>query len=162
MLTELQRDRVWEAWFESDVRSYYFAALAARFHRRQQIITWTSLVLSSGALVTIISKLPTDSAWVGPALAFVAAALSVYSLIAQNQTKQTDAAALHKGWNKLATEFRRLWDHMYDDDAEEQLERLDAQAAELSADGLTLPYDEADMKKWGEFVRQRFMALRAA
>ena len=50
MLTESQRTQVWEQWLAAEMRAIYFGDLCGSFHRRQRLATWSTLLLSSGAV----------------------------------------------------------------------------------------------------------------
>jgi hypothetical protein len=135
MLTELQRKRVWEGW-------------------------WTSLFLSSGAVASVIIRLPQEFSWVAPVLALLGSALTLYSLIAQNQKHATDSADLHLRWTRLASEFQRLWDDMYADDAPARLAVLEEREAELGRAGTAFPVNEKRLLKWQDHV-EKHNAARA-
>ncbi len=75
-LTKQQQKRLWENRFFAEVRSYYFADLATIYLRKQRALTWTMLILSSGALVGLVAQLPKEFAWVPLLLAFASSALS--------------------------------------------------------------------------------------
>jgi len=48
---------------------------------------------------------------------FLGAALSLVSLVMQNQKKYADCADLHFKWNRLAGEYKALWNGTYADSA---------------------------------------------
>ena len=50
MLSELQQKRVWDGWLSAENRANYFADLSRGYHRKQRLVTWAMLVLSSGAV----------------------------------------------------------------------------------------------------------------
>src|SRR5882672_8139548 len=110
-LNELQRQRLWEDLLLAEARSYYFGELATRYNREQRVITWASLILSSGALVTAVAA--TQQAWIPAVLALAVSALSFYSLVAQNYQRAATATDLHMRWAKLARAYERLWEDMY-------------------------------------------------
>jgi hypothetical protein len=55
MLSELQQKRVWEGQLAAEIRASYFADLANSYQRVQRRVTWTTLVLSSGAAATLLA-----------------------------------------------------------------------------------------------------------
>ena len=149
MLTELQQKRVWEGMLSAEIRANYFADLSGRYHRRQLVSTWLTLFLSSGAFATFVFKdLPTGLTWVRPLLALLTAALSAYSLVAQNQKLAVDSVDLHARWNNLAREYENLWGETYGADAVERLQKLEERGVELSKSGASFRYDEKAMLKW--------------
>ena len=160
MLTQEEQRVVWEGWLGAEIRANYFADLSTGYRRRQRIATWCSLFLSSGAFVTWISGWVSQNVpWVPPALALLTAGLSGYALVAANQQSAVDSADLHLRWNKLASAYRHLWDHMYDQDAEAQLAALEEQERDLSKSGTSFPYRARRMEKWEDHVlRQHHLA----
>ncbi len=157
MLTELQRKRVWEAWFAGEVRANYFADLSATCRRRQLISTWLVLLLSSGAFAALVANIPDAYSWVPTTLAALTAAISLWSLQAQNQQRAIDSADLHHRWNLLAAEYRRLWDEMHAEEAALRLVALDTKAADLSKAGAALPARSRMLKKWHRFVASHYV-----
>ena len=124
-LNELQRKRLWEDLLLAEARSYYFGDLATKYNREQRIITWTSLILSSGATVTAVASLAANGqAWLPALLALIASGITFYSLVAQNHKRAADAIDLHTRWAKLARAYERLWEDMYDEDALARLNPL--------------------------------------
>ena len=54
MLSEAQQRRVWEGMLSAEIRANYFAELSGKYHRRQRVVTWVILFLSSGAAATFL------------------------------------------------------------------------------------------------------------
>jgi hypothetical protein len=153
MLSELQQKAVWEGWLASETRAYYFADLGYRYQKRQRHATVVVLALSSGALVTLLSDwLPPEWRWIRPALAALVAAVSAWSLVAQNDKHAIDCSDLHFRWNKLAGEYRTLWDDMHAPGAARRLQGLSETSAELSKSGVRMPNDTRLMNKWFDRV----------
>jgi hypothetical protein len=154
MLSELQRKTVWEGWLASEVRAYYFAELSDRYQKHQRRATWVVLALSSGALATLLSDwVPPQWLWVRPALAALTAAVSAWSLVAQNDKAAIECADLHYRWNKLADEYRTLWDSMYGEDAPQRMQTLFDRSADLSRSAVgRLANDSALINKWQDYV----------
>jgi hypothetical protein len=153
MLTEFQQKLVWEEWLASEIRANYFADLAHRYQQRQRITTWAILALSSGAFVALLSDwLPVSLAWLKPTLSALTAAASLWLLVAQNDRSATECADLHFRWNKLATDYRSLWNNMYFEGASARLNSLLEQSAELSKSAVRIPNDTALMEKWQDYV----------
>lgn len=162
MLSELQRKRVWEAWLSSEIRANYFADLSGRYRRAQCRATWVTLVASSGAFATLLAKLPEEYWWLPPVLALLTAAVSLYSLVVQNQQQAIDSADLHHRLNRLAAEYRALWDDMYAENAALRLAALDEKAAELSKSATAFPAHERLLLKWEDYVVRHHTAKAAA
>jgi hypothetical protein len=149
-LTELQRKRLWEDLLLAEARSYYFGDLATRYNREQRVITWASLILSSGSLVTAIAV--TKQGWITAVLALAASALTFYSLVAQNHKRASDATDLHLRWARLAREYERLWEDMYAEDAPARLNAIEDSDPDLSKPAVGLPWNRKRMKRWQEHV----------
>ncbi|MBI4346866.1 MAG: hypothetical protein HY553_08420 [Elusimicrobia bacterium] len=158
MLSELQRKRVWEGWFKGEVRANYFADLSGRYRRRQRTATWLTLLLSSGAFGTLLAQLPPRYGFAPMLLAALTAAVSLWSLVAQNQQHAVDAADLHHRWNRLASDYRYLWDEMYAEDAIARLAILDERAADLSKAGTAFPVRGRLIAKWHRHVKEQYTA----
>src|SRR5213593_2765030 len=81
MLSEFQQKVVWEEWLSAEMRANYFADLAGRYQANQRLLTWLTLIFSSGAATTLLSDwLPRTFGWVRPVLALSAAGVSFFSL----------------------------------------------------------------------------------
>src|SRR5437870_2685433 len=150
MLSEAQITRVWEGMLAAEIRSLYFADLSARYYRNQRLATWGSLMLSSGAAVSILANLPADLVWLRPMFAISAATLSGYTVAMQNQKSAIDSADLHARWNRLSKGYESIWENVYADDAAERLAALDERAADLSKAGCAFGNDEKSMLRWEE------------
>ena len=163
MLSDLQQKTVWEGWLASEIRAYYFADLGYRYQQRQRHATWVVLALSSGALATLLSDwLPPQWRWIRAALAALTAGVSLWSLVAQNDKAAIECADLHFRWNKLAGEYRALWDNMYAPSASKRLDDLFERSAELSKSGVRMRNDTALMNKWQDYVVRQHAAEIAA
>lgn len=155
MLSQLQQKNVWENWLSSEIRANYFADLANRYQSRQRVLTWLTLVFSSGAAFALVADwAPQGFEWVRAALALFAAAVSLLSLVEQNQKRATECSDLHFRWNRLASEYEALWDDMYADDAELKLMLLAEKTAEVSKSSTAFPYRERVMLKWQIHVQR--------
>jgi len=148
MLSDVQIKRVWEGMISAEIRSDYFAELSGGYQSKQKLATWTTLFLSSGATISLITSLPAELSWVRIALVGFTAAVSLYSVVMQNQKLAVDASDLHARWNRLSMEYTRLWENVYVDDALERLNSLDDKAVELSKTGTAFPNRRKSMLKW--------------
>ncbi len=152
MATEAQRARVWEEWLGAEIRANYFGDLAGSYFFRQRVATWLTLFFSSGAVVTWLAKLPQGYEWLVALLASLAAGASVYSVVTQNVKAAVESADLHYRWNKLATEYRDIWDDLDNADVQGLLAKLSEREAEVSKSGTAIPYSEKRMLKWFDMV----------
>lgn len=153
MLSEAQIKRLWEGMLAAEIRANYFAELSEVYSRTQRNATWGTLFLSSGASATfLIRDLPNELSFLRPVLTLGAAALSLYSVVRQNQKHSVDSADLHMRWNKLAHDYQKLWENVYQEDALEILDKLDDRAVELSKAGTVFPNEPDRMLKWEEHV----------
>jgi hypothetical protein len=148
MLTELQQKRVWEGMLGAEIRSDYFAELAAGYLFRQKTATLLTLLFSSGAVISLLTSLPAAFERMRLVLACITAGISLYSFVMQNQKLAFDATDLHARWNRLAHGYQRLWENMYDSLAVDQLNELDDRAIELSKAGTSFPNKEKAMLRW--------------
>lgn len=155
MLSEIQRKNVWENWLSAEMRANYFADMANRYQFRQSAFTWLTLLFSSGAAFVVVTDwAPQGFGWVKAGLALLTAAVSLLSLVQQNQKRATECSDLHFRWNRLASEYEALWDDMYADDAELKLKMLAEKTAELSKSSTAFPYRKRVMLKWQEHVER--------
>ena len=150
MLTQDQIDRVWENMLASEARSLYFGDLANRYTRRKQWITGLSFFFSSGAAATVIAKAP---AWVPVLLALASAAITAYSMAVNLDGMIGTMAKLHSSWNQISTDYDRLWNHAYDEDAEDQLNAIIGKERDSSELATTdAPNDQKLLEQWQQRV----------
>lgn len=114
MLSEAQQIRVWEGMLGAETRANYFAELSSRYMQKQRLATWATLLFSSGAVASLLANVPSE--W-KLALAIATTAVSLYSVVMQNQKLAVDASDLHARWNRLAKEYGRVWENVYAGDA---------------------------------------------
>lgn len=150
MLTEDQITRVWEHMLAAEVRTLYFADLAATYTRRKQWIAGLTFFLSSGAAATLLARLPIAVPLI---LAIITAAMSAYTIAGNLDAKIATMAKLHAAWHVIATQYDQLWNHVWLDDAEDQLHRLlerEREPSELAV--TTAPHDERRLGHWQDRV----------
>ncbi len=154
MLSEAQQRRVWEGMLSAEIRANYFAELSGKYHRKQRGATWAILFLSSGAALAVLyTGLPAGiGPWLPPLLALLTAGLALYTLVAQYPKLAFDSADLHSRWSRLASKYEALWENVYADEAQEQLQKLTEEDMELSKMGNPFPYHEKAMLKWQDHV----------
>ncbi len=134
----------------AETRSLYFADLASRLTRQKQWLTGATLFLTSGAGVGVLSKAPE---WMASSMALVAAGLSAYSISAHLDTSAATLVKLHSMWQRIQSDYERLWNHTYADEAEQELEAIREReriASELAATGA--PYKEKLLERWQDLV----------
>ena len=161
MLTPLQQKRAWENMLSAEIRANYFADLSSRYRWHQRLANWITLVLSSGAFISLVLKMLKDGqesfSWLGwlPALFTLAsAAVSAYSIVAQNYDRAMSGTDLHSRWNRLSKDYQSLWDDIYDEKALDRLQRLEEIGTELSKAGVAFPNRKRQMLKWQKHVEQ--------
>jgi hypothetical protein len=152
-MTQDRINNVWERMISAEVRSLYFADLTATYSRRKQWIAGLSFFLSSAAAAALVAKAPT---WAPLIMATVVAVLSSYSISGGLERKVQTLAKLHYSWHRLATDYDRLWNNLYDDEAAIELARLVNSERDLSQLAATeAPYDPPRMEKWEDHVFQQ-------
>jgi hypothetical protein len=128
MLSDFQQTTVWESWLAAEIRAAYFAELVQRFQSRQRFLVVGSLLLTSGATITLLTTIvPPNLIWIKPTLTLLAAGLSLWSLVAKNERSSIECADLHLRWNTLAMQYETLWSNMYAEDAAVTLMQLRAE-----------------------------------
>lgn len=152
MLTENEVGRIWQRMLEAEVRSMYFADLAAKYTKQKQIITGVSFFLSSGAAATLIASLKT----IPIVLSIIVAILMAYSIAVNLDVRIRTLSKLHNEWNFLDWEYEHLWNHWSDSDAEDTLDKLIERARAASEIATEMPDDPERMSKWATFVYSRF------
>jgi hypothetical protein len=140
MLSDFQQTTVWESWLSAEIRAAYFAELVQRFQSRQKFLVVGGLLLSSGATIALLTAIvPQNLNWIKPTLTLLAAALSLWSLVAKNERSSIDCADLHLRWNTLALQYETLWSNMYADDAAAKLIQLRTEELAISKSSTSLP-----------------------
>lgn len=154
MLNEAQQSILWESWLEAQVRSVYFAELSGNYRARQRYYTIASLLLSSGAFLSLfsISVNPQMAILLGKILAFLSAAIGIVSLVSRNEGTADLCADLHRRWNMLAVDYGRLWANVYADDAKEKLDELEKREIEISQASLPQQTVKRAMKRAKQHV----------
>jgi hypothetical protein len=150
VLTQDQINRVWENMLAAETRSLYFGDLTNRYTRRKQWIIGLSFFFSSGAAATVIAKAPDI---VPATLALATAAITAYSMAINLDGRIGTLAKLHSLWNQIAEDFDRLWNHAYDEDAEDQLKELFRREREASELATTdAPNNQKLLAEWQQRV----------
>lgn len=153
MASDAQRNRVWEDWLSAEIRAYYFADIAFRLESRQRVAHWVTLFGASGVVTSLLSTLPR---WVALVLAVILTAVSIYSVVVQNQKRAADAKDLHFRWNTLASEYHDLWDNIEAaPDLVQAIQQLAQRAAEASRSAVGLPAEEGRLNHWYDVVLEQ-------
>jgi hypothetical protein len=151
-MSDYQIELIWQGLLGAEIRAAYFGELSHRLLRTQRLLTLASLLLSSGAGVSLLTSVPTQYSWIKPAMAFLAAGISLWSLVAKNERGSIDAADLHLRWNKLAMGYGDLWANVHIDRAAEQLAKLRDQEADISKSSTAMPDKKSLMLKCQENI----------
>jgi ATPase subunit of ABC transporter with duplicated ATPase domains len=150
MLDEFQRTQAWENMLAAETRSLYFDDLASRYTRQKQWITGLSFFFASGAAASLIGKAPES---VPTILSLLVAAMTAYSIAVGLDRRVATMAKLHSAWNRISQEYSRLWSHIGDEDAENQLRQIIEMSREPSELATTdAPNDQKLLDKWQDRV----------
>jgi hypothetical protein len=146
MLTEDQIEQAWEGRISAEVRSLYFGDLGNLYSLQKQWITGLTFFLSSGAAAALVGKLPLG---IPIALSVFVAVMNAYAVAVNLDSKIRTMAKLNYAWNQIGNDYKRLWSHTYNDEAEAELADLQRREAELSELATTdAPYDPKRMERW--------------
>jgi hypothetical protein len=150
MLSEDQIKSVWEGRIAAEVRSLYFGDLASFYSTQKQWITGLTFFLSSSAAATLIGKLPV---WFPTLLSVLVALITAYAVAVNLDTKIRTMAKLHYSWKQLLSDYEKLWNHHFEDEAETELSDLSRRELELSEFATTdAPNDPERMGRWQDQV----------
>ncbi len=161
-LNDYDQTRLWESLVGAEVRSQYFARLVQHLRIRQRWLTVGSLVLSSGAAITLLTSTLPNYGWVKGLLALASAVLSAISLVSSNEKNAIEAADLSYRWQLLATSYKQLWSNMYEETAPDTLERLADEEARVSKSSTALPNDTKLMSAAEDNVLMHLQSQLAA
>lgn len=150
MLGEEQVRAVWDRLIDAETRTYYFGDLAGSYTRQKQIVTFLSLFLSLGAVVTVLSKAP---AWLTASMSIVVALAAAYALAFNLDQKTRIMAELNHSWAEVAFDYERIWENPSTAESEALYKQLDEKVRDLSTTSTTAaPNDQKRMAKWKERV----------
>jgi hypothetical protein len=153
VLSEYEQKTVWDGMLGAEIRAQYFAELSVRYQARQRWLVLGTLVLTSGAFLSLVTTaVPAPLGWVKPLLVLLAAILSACSLAATNERNSIESADLHFRWNMLALDFQHLWADIYEDQARARLREVQERDAILSKSSTAFPDDETLMLKCQDHV----------
>jgi hypothetical protein len=159
MLNEEQISTTWEEMLNAETRALYFVDLASRLNRQKQFITFVSFFFSSAAAATIAAKAP-DLAPL--TMAAIVAILTAYSIAVGLDRKLATMVKLHCAWNRVASDYKRLWNHVHDDEAERVFEEIDQRTSDLSEMAVTdAPNNQKLLDKWQQQVFRQYHLTNA-
>lgn len=138
---------------EAEARALYFGALSSRYNMERRWINGIQLFLASGAAVTIAASAPS---WIPVIMSAITAGLTAYSIATELNRKVGIAIKLHCEWNRIASDYRNLWDHWTADDADQIYQRIRDRDLDASELGLELKYDEDLSNKWSDRAYDRY------
>jgi hypothetical protein len=151
MLSEFRVKQVWDGMLAAETRALYFAGLASDYTLRKQLITGVSFVFASGAVVTLLTKTPSQFASILASL--LVAVLNGYSIAVGLDRKISTLIKLHSTWQQIANDYSHLWNHLDDPDAESHLEEIIEREREPSEIAATeAPYKPRLLEKWQAHV----------
>ena len=149
MLSAAEQRNVWEGWLGAEIRANYFADLCGHYQRLQRLITWATLLASSGAVAALLGD--TGSA-LPLILAAATAALSIWNTVQTYGKRSTDCSDLHFRWYTLALAYEDLWNDMYQPESAAVLSALRQKEVELSSTASSSSTDVRLMLKWEDHV----------
>jgi hypothetical protein len=139
------RKSVWEEMLMADMRANYFAELVRHYLRWDKALRWSSLIFTSGSLLSALSQAPAAVKVIAPV---IATAISFWLLMSQYSTMARDASDLHRGWSGIAREYERLWNNLESRDTEARYNEIYERAQGLSNSGIKFPNKEDRLGYW--------------
>ena len=138
---------VWEEMIFANMRAKYFADLVRVYQERDKWVRVAVLVLTSGSMATAMLSLD-QNLKVG--LLILATIGSLWLLLSQYSTLSRDAGDLSVEWGRIANEYERVWNHLYDPEAEANYQRIYADADKLTKPGAKFPKSGKRLNYWFE------------
>jgi hypothetical protein len=141
-LSDFQQSQLWSLWIGAATRTLYFAILASRLSRWQNVIQGSTLVISGSAVSVLLVDPRAIAAMpaVAPVLSYakytvplVVAAFNTVGLLKQYTKRSFECSELYQKWGRLEHDCQRLWGDMYDPEAPARLAALQEKALEISA-----------------------------
>lgn len=119
MTSEPTQDLIWESLYMADVRARYFAEVAARLRNVERYLALFVAVASSGAAVSILTKVPGAPLVLTLASALAAAVLATFKV----DKRANVSASLARQWLEIASEYQVLWSRVGEISDKAALER---------------------------------------
>jgi hypothetical protein len=145
------RRMVWEEMLYARMRADYFGELVRHYLNWDKALRVFVLLASSGAFASVLAAAPK---WLSLGFPSIATAGSFWLLFSQYGMLARDATDLHEGWNSLATEYERLWNHLDDLGAEGAFDRIYAKGDNLSKMGTRFPNKKRRLEFWLDHAAQ--------
>ena len=150
MLGEEQVREVWDSLIDAETRTYYFGDLAGFYARQKQIVTFLSLFLSLGAVVTVLSKAPS---WIPALMSIVVALAAAYALAFNLDQKTRMMAEFNHSWAEVVSGYERIWENPYTAESGTLYSQLEEKVRDLSMLATSeAPNDPKRMAKWKDRV----------
>ena len=150
MLTESQIEDVWKRQIAAETRALYFADLANHYTTQKKWITAVSFFLSSSAVVTLLARM---TAWVPVTLSIITAVINAYSSAFGLDTRMRSMSKLYAQNSQLASDYERLWNDVYSEDAPTVFDALVHRDNEVSETATTeAPNDQKRMARWQDYI----------
>jgi hypothetical protein len=150
---------VWEEMIFANMRANYFAELVSHYQKIEKTLRVVSLVSSSGAAATVLTAAPD---WIKIGFPIIAAFVSLWLLFSQYGMMSRDAADLHVGWDGLAGDYERLWNHLEDPNAEALYYQIYERGESLSKTGTRFPNRKKRVSYWMDHSEQLLSARYSA
>ena len=160
MVSDFQRQRIWEEMIHAQTFAYYFAELTRAYTLREQVLAGIVLVLSSSTFASVTVGLP----WAflnTAALPLLTVVVSIALIVAQQMKQASKTADLHWEWSRLATGYLDLWADLASPDVLARWERLEDQGRGFSKVATGLPNKQRKMRRWQKYVQNRWQARLA-
>jgi len=124
--------------------------LRIAYTAQKKWITALSFFLSSGAAATVLARMP---GWVPILLSLAAAAITAYATVFGLDSRTRSMADLYWRSNQLASDYERLWNNVYAEDAAKTLSDLLRRDADIAKIAVTeAPSDQKRMGRWRDYV----------
>jgi hypothetical protein len=136
---------VWEEMIFANMRASYFAELVSHYQSMEKALRVVSLVSSSAAAATVLTAAPS---WVRLGFPITAAFVSFWLLFSQYGMMARDAADLHAGWDGLARDYERVWNHLDDPNSEALYHQIYERGATLSKASTKFPNRKKRVSYW--------------
>ena len=136
---------VWEEMVYANMRASYFGDLVRVYQEWDKWVRVAVLVLTSGSMATAMLSLDQSFKIVLPILATIG---SLWLLLSQYSTLSREAGDLSVEWGRIAKEYERVWNHLYNPEAEVTYERIYADADKLTKQGAKFPKRGKRLNHW--------------
>ena len=129
-------DSIWNGILDAGRLGRYYSALADKYRTKHRIVTVLIAVGASGAMASLLTRMPSE---VSAVVMLVVAVAAIWSSYADYSGKAAMADAAASQYDDLAVEWRRLW---YGEASVDQVTALQHKEVKI-ASGLPLNEDKA-------------------